>query len=83
LLDPCPKIKLGKKIHEKKGKGKKRKEVIWLQKKQRGDQKLLKCKTIKSLLYEREETNYKKSIDPHHPSLYCLSGRSHFSFCFS
>jgi hypothetical protein len=33
LLDPCPKIKLGKKIHETKGKEKKRKEVIWLKEK--------------------------------------------------
>jgi hypothetical protein len=41
LLDPCPKVKLGKKIHETKGRGKKRKEVIWLQKETKGRSKVI------------------------------------------
>jgi len=54
LLDSCPKIKLY---------GKEKKSFDWKKKtKNKGKIKrylLLKCKTIKTLLFEREETNYK------------------------
>jgi hypothetical protein len=57
LLDPCLEVKPSKKIH--KTKGKKRSNLT--AKKKRENQKLLKCKTIKSLLFEPKKTDCKKS----------------------
>jgi hypothetical protein len=68
LLDLCPRIKLCKKIHKTKGKnknhltgGKKKKEKIkrYL---------LLKCKTIKTLLFEQEKKNQRGRVKPLHAS---------------
>jgi hypothetical protein len=58
LLDLCSKIKLCKKVHETKGK---KKSHLIEEKKNKGKIKrysLLKCKIVKTLLFE-EETNYK------------------------
>jgi hypothetical protein len=62
LLDHCLKIKFYEKVHETKRK--EQKLFDWKKKKQINKGKikryiLLKYKTIKTLLYEREETNYK------------------------
>jgi hypothetical protein len=57
-IDPYPEVKPKKNTQNKK-KGKKRSNLT--AKKQREDQKLLKCKTIKSLLFEPKKINCKKS----------------------
>jgi hypothetical protein len=68
LLDLCPRIKPCKKIHKIKGKDrshltgeKKHKEKI-------KRYMLLKCKTIKILLFEQEETNQRGRAKPLHAS---------------
>jgi hypothetical protein len=68
LLDLCPRIKLSKKIH--KTKGKKRSNLTGEKKNNEKIKRylLLKCKTIKTLLFEQEETNQRGRAKPLHAS---------------
>jgi hypothetical protein len=69
FLDLCPKIKLCKKIHKTKGKN--RSHLIGEKKNKEKIKRymLLKCKTIKTLLFEQEETNQRGRAKPLHASL--------------
>jgi hypothetical protein len=68
LLDLCPRIKLCKKIHKIKGKNR---SHLTGEKKNNEKIKrylLLKYKTIKTLLFEQEETNQRGRAKPLHAS---------------